>query len=176
MRARQGASLGLLVILIGACVFGTEAVFAVLRVRDIRAAVELRDLNGAEIVAPTAEPNAPTPDPNSIVNTLPSDGTLTVKAIWNYRIGPTFPQTRVVAEVRDVATNKVVAQNQYLIDCGSASLDCTGSYPIALEYGVQNQVGTRAAWPIGSYKLHVTRSFSDLKLFTLLDQAFVVGQ
>jgi hypothetical protein len=178
---RNRAGLGLLAILIFGCVFSIEAILSVMRVRKLSVTVDVQDAQGvvlnataeatqaANIVITAAPLGTPAIDPLN----LPTDGTLVVNARWDYRIGPTFPQTIFRAQVFD-AKQQLVAATEYKINCGGDSLDCRGTAPLALNFGVVNGKGTRNEWPAGDYRLRVTQSTGDLKQFVLVDQPVVV--
>lgn len=179
---RNRAGLGLLAILIFGCVFSIEAILSVMRVRKLSVTVDVKDaqgvvLNATVVATPAANTvitAAPPGTPIPKAFNLPADGTLIVNAKWDYRIGPTFPQTVFRAQVTD-ANLQIVAAAEYKLNCGSDSLECRGTAPMELYYGVVNGKGTHANWPIGEYRLHVTQSTGDLKVFVLLDQSVSVG-
>jgi hypothetical protein len=179
---RNRAGLGLLAILMFACVFGIEAILSVMRVRKLSVTVDVQDAQGVVLNATAEATDAagvsktPTPQGNIALEPLilPVDGTLVVNARWDYRIGPTFPQTIFRAQVTD-ANRKIVAANGYKLNCGSNSMECRGTAPLTLNFGVINSDGTRENWPAGEYQLRVTQSTGDLKIFDLLTQPIIVS-
>src|SRR5689334_15779625 len=158
---RNRAGLGLLALLIFGCVFSIEAILSVMRVRKLSVTVDVQNAQGvvlnatAEATKAVVTAKPPSPQGTNAQGTtaleplnLPSAGTLVVNANWDYRIGPTFPQTLFRAQVVD-ANLQVVAASEYKINCGTDSLDCRGTSPMPLNYGVVNGSGTRANWPVG---------------------------
>ncbi len=158
--------LGIAVVVVAALVFGIEGVLALLRQRSISVVIRVEDAQG---VATTPDPaSAATPDPEGEGSglTLDPGGRVVVNVRWDYRIGPRFPRTLIRAEALDQA-GKVVSAEAYTVDCGSASLACTGTTSMALEYG---KPGTTAAWPAGNYVVRVTRAFTELSTTLLVQQ------
>ncbi|MCC7445949.1 MAG: hypothetical protein IT324_00965 [Anaerolineae bacterium] len=155
--------LGLAVIVVAALVFGSESILALLRQRNVNVSIEVKDHQ------PDAKPN-----PGSIMTIVP-DSALLARVVWDYKIGPRFPDTIVHVDVMDQGTGKVVASNEYKIDCGMESLNCGGTVPVALDYGVQNNQGTRAAWPAGDYRVQVTRTFVGFKPVSLINMPLRVA-
>jgi hypothetical protein len=161
--------LGIAALVAAALVFGIEGILTILRQRNINVVIKVEDAQGV-VVAPATE-SAATPDPQSDSSTLilDPDGRVVVNVRWDYKIGPRFPRTFVRAEALDQA-GKVVAADRYTIDCGAASLECTGTTSMTLEYGVVEKAGTRATWPPGDYVVRVTRAFTELSSTLLVQQ------
>jgi hypothetical protein len=91
---------------------------------------------------------------------------LLIDVMWDYRIGPRFPQTIVRAEARNL-NGDVIASDEYIIDCGTAAVTCTGSATI--EMLPDNDTQT---WEIGQYSLKVERSMAGLNYLILDDYLF----
>ncbi len=161
--------LGLAVIVVAAMIFGTESVLALLRQRNVTVVIEVKD----------QQPNAPTPDAappdRSGGMTIKPDSALVARVAWDYKIGPRFPETIVHANVTDRATGKIVASGEYKINCGTETLNCGGMTPVPLDFGVENNQGTRAAWPVGDYTVQVTRTFVGFKPVSLINMSLRVS-
>jgi hypothetical protein len=155
--------LGLAVIIMAALVFGSESILTLLRQRNVNVSIEVKDQKPDD-----------KPKPGSIMTIAP-DSTLLARVVWDYKIGPRFPDTIVHVDVTDQGTGKVVASNEYKIDCGMESLNCGGTTPLALDYGVQNREGTRAVWPAGEYRVQVTRTFVGFKPVPVIDMPLRVA-
>src|SRR5512138_2607919 len=93
--------IGILLVVVVGLVVAVEGTLAAMRQRNLFFSVELRDSTGV-INTPRATGQAATPRPgstpdNAVLN-LPTDGSVVVNARWDYKIGPTFPRTELVAE------------------------------------------------------------------------------
>lgn len=157
--------LGLLTVLAIIFVFSIEGILTLLRQRNLDVTIYVTDANGnalnvTQASTQTPEPGA-TPKPASTQLILKPENSLWVRVGWMYHIGPRFPETLINADVFD-KDGQVVASNSYKIDCGSASLDCTGDYPLSLDYGVTtgaDRQKERKPWAIGEYTVQVSRTY-----------------
>jgi hypothetical protein len=166
--------LGLVAIVVALLVVGIEGTLALLRQRTISVTITLKDsMSGTATPAPAG---VATPDPAPTTLSLLSDGTVLAHVTWTYHIGPRFPLTNIRAVVFD-EKQQPVAADTYKLDCGSATIDCTGTAALSLNYGVQDKTGTRTLWPLGTYTLLVTRAYADLNATQLEQRTFeVVGR
>ncbi len=169
--------LGLIAAIMAVLVFGTEGILSLLRQRNIDVTLQV------ETSLPLATPDATqqaaggpaTPAAQGANSTLVIDpnGRVLVAVRWDYKIRPTFPHTLIRAEALDQSGN-IVASDKYAIDCGSASLNCSGSTSLALAFGVQEQNGVKTAWPAGPYTVQVTRAFTELNTTILVRRPLTV--
>jgi hypothetical protein len=165
--------LGIAVVVVAALVFGIEGVLALLRQRSINVVIQVEDAQG--LVARAVSTVGATPDPQGegAILSLDPGGRVVISVRWDYRIGPRFPRTLIRAEALDQA-GKVVAAEAYTVDCGSASLECSGTTSLALEHGMVEKAGIRTAWSAGNYVVRVTRAFTELGTTLLAQQPIIV--
>ena len=161
--------LGLIAVLAGALVFGVEGVLSLLRQRNIDVTIQVESSLPMATPDATQESGVATPRAQDTSSTLLIDpnGRVLVALRWDYKIGPTFPQTVIRAQALDQA-GKIISSDKYTINCGSASLGCSGSTSLSLDFGVMDKVGTKAAWPAGDYTVQVTRAFTELNTTILV--------
>lgn len=177
MKNRVNLTLGCFTLFVIVAIFSIEGVLTLLRQRNVIVTFEVHSLNPAATAIPVATPTtAPgaTPNANASVLTITPDTTILVRAKWDYRIGPRFPDTVIRATVTDTATGKAVASAENTILCGTETIQCDGEYQLSLAYGVTGKTGTRVDWPAGSYTVVVTSSIADLKATELLRRSFTV--
>lgn len=156
--------LGIAAILVAGLVIGIEGTLTLLRQWNVAATIEVQDSQSPTVSAtataiaalPTADGAGPAANSSTLL--IGPEGTLLVRVNWDYRIGPRFPTTVVQAEVLD-GQSKIVSSSKHSIDCSSSSLQCDGTVPMSLEFGVVDKKGTRSAWPPGEYTIRVTRSY-----------------
>jgi hypothetical protein len=167
--------LALIAVVLAALVFGVEGVLALLRQRNINVTIQVESSLPTPAPEATQPGSGATPAANDTTSTLiiDPDGRVLVAVRWDYKIGPTFPQTVMRAQAFD-QLGKAVASNTYTIKCGNASLGCSGAASLSLDFGVLDNVGTRAAWPAGDYTVQVTRAFTDLNTTVLLRRVLKV--
>ncbi len=164
--------LGLLAILVVGLVLGMESFLALIRQRTVNVTLQLQDSTST---ASASAGTPATPDPTKTLSMLP-DGTVLALINWNYHIGPRFPLTKVHAVVLD-NQQKPVASDDYQIDCGTETIDCTGSATLSLNYGILEKAGSKTAWPTGTYTVQVTRAYGDLTPTQIVQQTIqIVGQ
>jgi hypothetical protein len=190
------AALGVLVIVMIVIVFSTEGILAILRVRTVDVTVDILDARtgvlatqeptaaaGSQATAQATDQTGGQPKAQAAVLTIRPSNALVVHAHWDFRIGPRFPQTIVYAEVLNQA-HTAIATDQYTVDCGSETLNCSGDQDLRLDYTGSitqatpnnpqstpvNSDGTSTAkhaphvdWPEGDYILHITRTYVGLK-------------
>ena len=150
--------LGVLVVILIVLVFSAESILALMRTRNISAVIAVRDSNTGQMATQQATADASKgQQPSDIV--ISPDQQIGINATWDYRIGPRFPQTLIHADAQD-SKGKIVAADDYTVNCGSDSLQCSGSQQLVLDYGVIDGKGTHAAWPEGNYMLHVSRTYT----------------
>jgi hypothetical protein len=173
--------LGLLIGLLVAGVFALELGLAALRSRDLQIAVTVTGSAVPVEAIPTPDPKiTPTPQPSGQAPRAASlfmnnDGALVVNINWNYRIGPSFPNTIVRAEVLDSQTQMILASNTYTIVCPrSDTLSCVGNASFEVLFGVRDGEGQRAPYPRGSYEVKVSRNYGGLAVSTLSTRELVV--
>jgi hypothetical protein len=135
--------LGMAVVLAFIVVFGTEGIFALLRRRDVTANITIVDAN-TKTATPGPTPSGPAPV-TAVV--MLADGTVMIHIDWNYHIGPRFPTTNIQTDVKD-KDGVIVASDTFTIDCGNATLDCTGSTDRAIH-------APKNTWPSGDYNVNV---------------------
>jgi hypothetical protein len=150
--------LGVLVVGMIVLVFSTEGILALMRTRNINVLVEVRDSNTGQVATQQATAEAGKGQQSADVVIAPEQH-IAIKATWDYRIGPRFPQTLIHADAQD-SKGKVVAADDYTVNCGSEPLQCSGSDELVLDYGVIDGKGTHANWPEGDYTLHVSRTYT----------------
>lgn len=175
MRKGTRIGLGVLVLILIIAIFSIETILAGLRQRNLDVRLVLADSAGATITMPTvtpiprvtANPRTPTVTPTPAVLLavrsagLAPDGTVRVEISWNYRIGPTFPKTIIRAEAIS-EQGLFVAVSQYVVDCGTASVECRGAHLLALENGVKEGKGQRIDWKPGDYQIRVSQRVAGL--------------
>jgi hypothetical protein len=165
--------LGLAVVVVGVLVFGAEGILSLLRQRNIDVIVQVADSTAASATpAATSELSSSEAKPHVLAISPPGGVEILVR--WNYRIGPRFPITVVRAEALD-NNQQIVASDTFTIDCGNATLDCSGEHSLALYFRVKDSQGQRGLWPLGDYVLRITRAYADLSPAVLKTQPFEVA-
>ena len=178
MKNRVNLTLGCFTLVVIIAIFSIEGFLTLIRQRNVYVTLEVQSSVSAVSATPFATPTLPpgsTPDPKLAVLTITPDETILVRAKWDYRIGPRFPDTVIRAVVTTASTGQIVASDENTILCGAETIQCVGEYQLAPKYGVTDKTGTPASWPPGNYTVVVTSSIADLKPTELLRQAFVVN-
>lgn len=173
--------LSLIALLLVIAILAVEGSLALLRRRDVMAAIRVESLLPTPTATPpgqqpTATPEGTTtPDPQITALLMSDDGRVLVDVRWAYNIGPRFPQTYIRAMAID-QNQRVVASDGLVINCGSATLTCDGNQRLTLRYGARaaefeatTSPGTPPAlptptsaevrWPAGEYQVLVTRAY-----------------
>lgn len=166
---------GLWILLIAGGIFSVELTLSILRTRSVDAAIRIEGTAPVE-VAPTGESGgAAIPESGQApALALAPDGSVLVDLTWTYRIGPRFPMTTLRAEAVDEG-GQVVAAQTHTLDCGSNTLDCSGSTMLRLRYGVTTEAGNAVPWPVGTYSIQVTRTDAGFKATPVLTRPVVVA-
>ncbi len=144
-------------------VFSAEGILTVLRVRSISATVQVQGSSAPALVATAAVGAAS----NVSTLTIAPSNSLDVTVIWDYRIGPRFPDTLIHLEAID-QNNEVVAADDYKITCADATLTCAGTQILSLTFGVKtpdDKKKARANWPEGSFTLRGTWIYAGVNKF-----------
>ena len=108
-------------------VFSTEGILSLLRTRNINVVVEVRDSNTG--LVPTQQATAdPSKGQQPADVVIAPEQQIAIKATWDYRIGPRFPQLSVEKEFAQAtgraetvnltdrqALRQVLEQNRYLV-------------------------------------------------------------
>jgi hypothetical protein len=170
--------LGLLAVVLIGGVFVLELTLSALRLREV--AVSFVVLGGPEAAAATPGAATPTPDEAAAASTtlrLLPESALSVRVRWNYRIGPTFPVTRVRAALFD-KDGELVAAAEYDINCAGNSLNCTGEDALNLNFQTlhSGQEMVPMTWPVGNYRLVVARSYRSQAETVLGERTVVVSR
>ncbi len=174
--------LAIIAVVLAVSIFGVELVLSVLRQRTLDVVVRVE--GPPPSVASEAVVGSPTPvpgEPASAVGSLlvSPQGIVIVDVAWRYRIGPRFPITILRAEISD-SLGAVVASDELTINCDAAgSLQCDGDHPLALRFGnldVGEGGDAASLWPVGEYRLRVTRSFAGISPATLVDRPVIVAE
>ena len=173
--------LGLLTVLAIVLVFSVEGILTLLRQRSVDVTIYVTDLSGNPVAATASSTATPepggTPKPASAQLVLKPDNSLWVRVVWTYHIGPRFPETVISADVFD-KDGQIVASGSYKIDCGNASLDCTGDYPLGLNYGVKTDADRQKArqpWVMGAYNVQISRAYVGFNPTVIKQQAILVS-